>query len=102
MNNLTVNDIVSDTLLSNVFEGTRFGRDHREVVLTELLSVSKGNVIGYTAKCCLQELGLITIPKPRKTKITTLGMKYLAVANNTGLITDEEDLNQPRPQLKMF
>lgn len=102
MNNLTVNDIVSDELLSKVFEGTRFGRDHREVVLTELKSVNKGNVIGYTAKCCLEELGLVKILRPRKLKITDKGLRYLSVAQNIGLITEEDDLNQPRPQLKMF
>lgn len=74
-------DLITDTAIAIVFENTKFGgRDHREVIQTNLQAVSDGYHIGYTAQCCLLELGLIFSDRPRHRELTKLGSIYLELA----------------------
>jgi len=77
---MTGKELITDNVISIVFENTNFGgTPHRKVVETALLNINEGYSIGHTAKCCLVELGLITELSYRNIEVTRIGNKYLEI-----------------------
>lgn len=75
---MTTKDIITDTLIDIVFEGTNFGgQPHRDVVNKNIQQVADGYHIGRTAKCCLVELGLIITDDTQSFRLTHVGSTYL-------------------------
>ena len=55
---------VTDLEIKKVFEGTSFGSEkHEDTIKWSLLKIASGYATGYTAKCILQELKLLSRAK---------------------------------------
>ena len=73
----TVQDLVKDEMLENVFGNADFGEvSKREVLANTLLKCACGYETGNTAKCIVQELGLVT----QEWKLSMWGKRYLFAA----------------------
>lgn len=82
---MTTQDLITDNAIDIVFKNRNFGSiPHREVVEINLLNVKKGYSIGYTAKRCLIELGLIREVSRDCSRITAIGDKYLDIIETSG------------------
>jgi len=80
---MKVEDLITDKAIEIVFENTHFGsRTPRELIAKDLDRINEGYHIGYTMRCCLLELGLITHNGGNKKYIlTAIGNKYLQTLN---------------------
>lgn len=76
-------ELITDRTLDTVFENTNFGSANtkRAVVANSLLKCACGYYTGSTAKCILEELGLVT----SKWQLTPKGKEYLWAAYSNGL-----------------
>ena len=77
-------DLITDAAIDLVFGNAEFGSSHtkREIVNNSLLKCAAGYCTGHTAKCILQELGLVN---PNKWELTKIGQEYLFVSYSGGL-----------------
>jgi len=78
----SVEEIVKEEELTEVFGNANFGQGvtKREVVSNSLLKCATGYKTGHTAKCILEELGLVT----KNWTLTKKGKEYLFAAYSGG------------------
>ena len=78
----TVEQILTDEQINIAWGNANFGSiSKRNVVAGALLKCASGYYTGNTAKCIIEELGLVT----KKWTLTTLGKRYLFAAFYGGL-----------------
>lgn len=78
-----VEEIISEIDLDRAFGNSNFGTiSKREVVRNSLLKCVGGFRTGHTAKCIVEELGLV---RRSEWKITKLGGRYLFAAYSNGV-----------------
>lgn len=74
---MTIEQLVTDEAVEQVFANTRFGIPAREVIADTLNLVSMDHVAGRTAYICCLELGLILKTEPFIYELSITGKKYL-------------------------
>lgn len=76
-----VEHIISEDRLNEVWGNANFGNvSKRDVINNSVLKCASGYYTGHTAKCILEELGLVT----KKWTLTKMGKEYLFVAFSGG------------------
>ena len=77
----TVHDLVTDEMLDKMFGNADFGQiSKRDVVANTLLKCACGYETGHTAKCIVQDLGLVT----QEWRLSMWGKRYLFAAFSAG------------------
>ena len=78
-----VEDLVTDKQIDLAWGNANFGETHskREVIANTLLKCSCGYYTGHTAKCIVEELGLVT----QRWELSQRGKRYLFAAYSGGL-----------------
>ena len=78
-----VEDLVTDKQIDLAWGNANFGVTHskREVIANTLLKCASGYHTGHTAKCIVEELGLVT----QKWQLRQRGKRYLFAAYSGGL-----------------
>jgi hypothetical protein len=78
-----VEDLVTDKQIDLAWGNANFGGTHskREVIANTLLKCASGYHTGHTAKCIVEELGLVT----QKWQLSQRGKRYLFAAYSGGL-----------------
>jgi len=75
--------IISEIELKKAFGNSNFGNiSNRDVLKSTLLKCASGYYSGHTAKCIVEELGLVTL----KWTLTKKGKEYLYDAFSIGSI----------------
>jgi len=78
----TTIELISDEQINNAFGNANFGSiSQRSVVAGAILKCASGYYTGHTAKCILEELGLVT----KKWTLTKLGKNYLFAEYSSGV-----------------
>jgi hypothetical protein len=79
----TVQDLVTDKQIDLAWGNANFVGTHskREVIANTLLKCASGYHTGHTAKCIVEELGLVT----QKWQLSQRGKRYLFAAYSGGL-----------------
>jgi hypothetical protein len=78
----TVEEILTDEQINIAWGNANFGSiSKRNVIAGALLKCASGYYTGNTAKCIVEELGLVT----KKWTLTKLGKRYLFAAFYGGL-----------------
>lgn len=77
-----VNELITEERINEVWGNANFGStSRREVLRNTLLKCAAGYYTGHTAKCIVEELGLVT----KKWTLTKFGKQYLFAAYSNGL-----------------
>lgn len=76
-------DVITDKAIEIAFDNVNFCKQHtnREIVANSLLKCACGYSTGHTAKCILEELGLVN----SKWQLTAIGKEYLWAAHSKGI-----------------
>jgi len=78
-----VEDLVTDKQIDLAWGYANFGDNYskRDIIANTLLKCASGYETGYTAKCIVEELGLVT----QGWKLSQRGKRYLYTAYSGGL-----------------
>tara|TARA_R110002073_G_scaffold314073_1_gene486217 strand:- start:557 stop:808 length:252 start_codon:yes stop_codon:yes gene_type:complete len=78
-----VEDLVTDKQIDLAWGYANFGDNYskRDIIANTLLKCASGYETGHTAKCIVEELGLVT----KRWELSQRGKRYLYAAYNGGL-----------------